>query len=106
MDRRIPLEPWKVRFAAVIKVVSNKYYLDDAYQWGVDRVVLVFSRFVALFDRTVINDRGVNLPGESVRRSGLNLRYHVTGRMYNYAMGMAVGAVAIAILWWVLSTGT
>ena len=106
MDRRIPLEPWKVRFAVAIRVVSNKYYLDDAYQWGVDRVVMVFSRFVALFDRIVVNDRGVNVPGESVRRSGLNLRYHVTGRMYNYAMGMAVGAVAIAILWWALTTGT
>ena len=106
MDRRISLEPWKVRFAAALKVVGNKYYLDDLYQWGVDRVVLVFSRFVALFDRVVVNDKGVNGPGESVRRSGLNLRYHVTGRMYNYALAMAVGAVAVAVLWWVLSTGT
>ncbi|MCE2462462.1 MAG: NADH-quinone oxidoreductase subunit L [Dehalococcoidia bacterium] len=106
MARRISLGPWKVRFAAAIRVVGNKYYLDDLYQWGVDRVVMAFSRFVALFDRVVINDKAVNGPGESVRRSGLNLRYHVTGRMYNYAMGMAVGAVAIAILWWVLTTST
>ena len=106
MDRRISLGPWKNRFATAIRVVGNKYYLDDLYQWGVDRVVLVFSRFVALFDRIVVNDKAVNGPGESVRRSGLNLRYHVTGRMYNYAMAMAVGAVAIAILWWVLTTST
>ena len=106
MSRSISLEPWKARFAAAITVVSNKYYLDDIYQWTVDRVVLVFSRFIALFDRTVVNDRGVNGVGESVRRSGLTLRYHVTGRMYNYALGMAVGAVAVAILWWVLSTRT
>ena len=104
MSRRISLDPWKARFASAIKVVSSKYYLDDVYQWGVDRVVLVFSGFIALFDRTVINDRGVNGPANSIRRSGLNLRYHVTGRVYNYALGMAIGAVAVAILWWALST--
>ena len=103
MSRRISLDPWKVRFASAIKVVSNKYYLDDIYQWGVDRVVLVFSRFIALFDRIVVNDRGVNGPANSIRRSGLNLRYHVTGRVYNYALGMAIGAVALAILWWSLA---
>ena len=104
MSRRISLDPWKARFASAIKVVSNKYYLDDIYQWGVDRVVLVFSGFIALFDRIVVNDRGVNGPANSVRRSGLNLRYHITGRVYNYALGMAIGAVAVTILWWALST--
>ena len=104
MERRISLEPWKARLAAPIKVVANKYYLDDIYQWTVDRVVLVFSNFIALFDRVVINDTAVNGVGDSVRQSGLNLRYHVTGKVYNYALGMAVGAVAVAIIWWVLAT--
>ena len=106
MDRRISLDPWKSRFAAAIRVVSNKYYMDDAYQWGVDRAVLVFSRFIALFDRVVVNDMGVNTTGESFRRLGFKLRYHVSGRMYSYTLGMAVGAVVVAILWWALSTGT
>ena len=101
--RRISLEPLQARFAAVIKVVSNKYYVDDVYQWGVDRVVLAFSRFIALFDRIVINDAAVNGAGESVRRTGLGLRYHVTGRLYNYALGMAVGVVVVAIAWWALA---
>ena len=106
MDRRISLEPWKARFAAPIKVVANKYYLDEIYQWAVDRVVLVFANFIALFDRIVVNDIGVNSAGDSVLQSGLNLRYHVTGRLYNYALGMAVGAVAVAIIWWALSSRT
>ena len=106
MSRRISLEPWKARFASPIKLVSNRYYLDDIYQWGVDRVVLAFSGFIALFDRVVINDAGVNTTGNSVRGSGQILRYHVTGRMYNYALGMVVGAVVVAILWWALSTRT
>ncbi len=104
MSRSISLEPWKVRFSGVIRVVSNKYYMDDLYQWGVDKVVLVFARFIALFDRLVINDTGVNGIGDSVRRSSWILRYHVTGKVYSYALGMAVGSVSLAVLWWALAT--
>ena len=100
ISRQVSLEPWKRRFAGALKVVGNKYYLDDLYQWTVDRVVLVFSRFIALFDRIVINDTAVDGVGQSVRRTGMGLRYHVTGRVYTYALGMAVGGVLVAIFWW------
>jgi len=100
ISRQVSLEPWKVRFAGTLKVVGNKYYLDDLYQWTVDRVVLVFSRFIALFDRVVINDTAVDGVGQSVRRTGMGLRYHVSGRVYTYALGMAVGGVLVAIFWW------
>ncbi len=104
VSRRISLEPWQSRFAGALKVVNNKYYMDNLYQWVVDRVVLAFSTFIALFDRIVVNDTGVNGIADSVRRSGNNLRYHVTGRVYNYALGMVVGAVVLGILWWALSS--
>ena len=104
ISRRISLDAWKTRFAPMLQLVANKYYLDALYQWTIDRVVLVFSGFVAVFDRVVINDSAVNGPANSVRRSGLALRYHVSGRVYSYALGMAVGAVAVAILWWALTT--
>ena len=100
ISRQVSLEPWKTRFAGALKVVGNKYYLDDIYQWTVDRVVLVFSGFIALFDRIVINDTAVNGVGQSVRRTGLGLRYHVSGRVYTYALGMAIGGVLVAIFWW------
>ena len=103
MNRRIDLAPWKARFAWPICVWENKYYLDDLYQWGIDRLVLVFASFIALFDRVVINDVGVNGLGKSVRRTGFILRYHVSGRVYNYALGMAVGAVAVTVAWWALA---
>ena len=103
ISRKISLEPWKARFSAPFNLVSNKYYLDHFYQWAVDRVVLVFARFIAVFDRIVVNDVGVNGTADSVRQSGLRLRYHVTGRVYNYALGMVVGGVAVAILWWALA---
>ena len=88
------------RFAAVHRVLVNKYYIDDLYQWGIDRGALTFARFMALFDRIVLNDTGVNGTGRSVFLSGWRLRYLETGKVYNYALGMAVGVVAVALIWW------
>ena len=99
----VSLEPAKVRFAPLIRVVENKYYFDELYQWVVDRVVLVFSAFIALFDRVVVNDLGVNGPANSVRRLGMTLRFHVTGHVYSYALAMVLGTVGLAIFWWLRS---
>jgi len=89
------------RYAFVHRVLVNKYYVDEAYQWVIDRVVLSFSRFVALFDRIVINDTAVNGSAVSVWLSALRLRYVQTGRMYNYGMAMALGVFGLAVVWWV-----
>ena len=101
--RRIDLEPWRARFSPLLTVVENKYYIDEVYQFAIDRVVLVFSSFVALFDRIVVNDAGVNGPANTVRGAGRRLRYHVSGKVYNYTLAMAIGAVALGLLWWALS---
>ena len=100
---RVSLEAAKVRFAPVLRVVENKYYFDELYQWVVDRVVLVFSAFIAFFDRAVVNDLGVNGPANSVRRLGITLRLHVTGHVYSYALAMVLGTVGLAIFWWLRS---
>ena len=100
---RVSLEDVKARFAPVLRVVENKYYFDEVYQWVVDRVVLVFSTFIAFFDRAVVNDLGVNGPANSIRRLGLTLRLHVTGHVYSYALAMVLGTVGLAIIWWLRS---
>ena len=89
------------RFAGLHRVLVNKLYIDDLYQWGIDRVVLAFANFMALFDRIVLNDTGVNGTGRSVFLSGRRLRYLETGKVYNYALWMAVGTVVVALIWWV-----
>ena len=103
VKRSISLEPARARFARVIQVVENKYCFDEMYQWGVDRVVLTFSAFVAFFDRVVINDVGVNGPADTIRRLGVTLRLHVTGRVYSYALAMVLGAIGLAVFWWLRS---
>ena len=100
----ISLDGAKSRLAPALRVVENKYYFDEVYQWVVDRIVLVFSGFIALFDRVVINDLGVNGPADSVRRLGVTLRLHVTGHVYSYTLAMVLGTIGLAVFWWLRST--
>ena len=86
------------------RVLKNKYYIDEAYQWFVNRVVLASGNFVALFDRVVVNDTGVDGSAMTVLLSALRLRYAQTGRMYNYGLAMAAGVLGLALIWWVVVT--
>ena len=90
------------RFPAVHRVLLNKYYMDDMYQWVIDRIALTFSRFIALFDRAVVNDRGVDGAALAVQLTSWWLRLTQTGRLYNYGAAMGAGAVALALAWWAL----
>ena len=42
-----------------------------AYQWVIDRLALALARFVAVFDRAVVNDVAVDGPADMVKTSGL-----------------------------------
>ena len=88
------------RYARVHDIVANRFYMDHAYQWTVDRVVLWVSAKLAWFDRKVVNDVGVNGPGLSVVEAGRRLRYHVTGLFADYGVGIVVGVVALGALLW------
>jgi NADH-quinone oxidoreductase subunit L len=92
------------RYGWAYRVLSNKYYIDEAYQWVIDRLVLVFGRLVGLFDRVVVNDTGVDGSAITVRLSALKLRLSQTGKFHNYGMGMALGVVALALVWWLVQT--
>ena len=93
----------RARLAPVVRVVENRYYVDETYQWFIDRIVLTVSAALAFFDRAVVNDVGINGPGDVVRRVGVALRLHVTGHVYSYALVVAIGVIALAIFWWLRS---
>lgn len=92
------------RYAWVHRILVNKYYLDDAIQLTIDRLVLVFGRFVSVFDRVVVNDTGVDGSAVTVRLSALRVRLVQTGRFYNYGMAMGLGVLGLALIWWVVQT--
>jgi NADH-quinone oxidoreductase subunit L len=104
LRRSVSLDGVRTRWSGILGVVENKYYFDEVYQWVVDRVVLTFSAFIAFFDRAVVNDVGVNGPANLLRSMGVTLRLHVTGRVYSYALAMALGVVGLAIFWWLKTT--
>ena len=100
---RISLAPVREKFAAALKVVENKYYFDEVYQWAIDRVVLVLASFIGFFDRAIINDIAINGPADAVRQLGVALRLHVTGHLYSYALAMALGVIGLGIFWWLIT---
>ncbi len=85
------------RFPFFYRLFKNKFYVDDFYQWVINNVVLVLAKFVALFDRNVVNDTGVNGPGEVTNDFGWVLKYAQTGKLPNYAFAIIVGIIVIAI---------
>ena len=101
--KSISLDGVRRSLSGLHKVVENKYYIDEFYQWGIDRVVLSLSRFVAWVDRALVNDVAINGPAEITRVLGQRLRYHVTGYVYSYALAMALGLIGLAIFWWIVS---
>ena len=98
--RAISHDPWRARFGAILRVVERRYYVDEAYQWAIDQVVLTVSAALAFFDRAVVNDVAVNGPADVVRKAGIALRLHVTGHVYSYALAVALGVIGLAIFWW------
>lgn len=77
-------------------IAINKFYVDDAYQWGINQIVLRVSGFISTFDRVVVNDSGVDGTGKSVVFSAFTLRSIQTGRVYNYALGIVLGILSIS----------
>ena len=90
----------QARFAGLHRVLVERFYLDAAYQWTIDQVILRVSGALALFDRRVVNDRGVNGTGLAVVEVGRRLRYHVTGVFADYGMAMVAGVGVVAVLLW------
>ena len=88
------------RFAGVHRIVANRYYMDHAYQWIVDQVILRASGLLAWFDRRIVNDAGVNGPGLGVVGTGRRLRRHVTGLFADYGAAMIAGVGVMAVILW------
>ena len=83
--------------APVRKLAANKYYLDDAYQWTIDRVVLGIGGATAWFDRHVVNDAGVDGTGLFTAKMSRIMRRHQTGQVSNYVLGITVGTLIFVV---------
>jgi NADH-quinone oxidoreductase subunit L len=86
------------RYAFAHKLFLNKFYLDDIYQWVITNIIIGLGKFIAFFDRTVINDTGVNGPGDVTTGTSFLLKLQQTGKMPNYALAMLIGVLVLAIV--------
>jgi len=83
------------RLAFLYRASANKWWFDD-----INNLLFVviggrFANALAWFDQNVV-DGIVNGIGAVVRRSGGGLARVQTGRVQNYALGIAIGLIAMA----------
>jgi NADH-quinone oxidoreductase subunit L len=91
-------EAFAGRFPGLYSVLANKYYLDEGVEAFILRPVRWISNLLwKFFDVIIIDGIGVNLPGALTRVAGDLTARVQTGRVRNYALGMAIGAVLL--LW-------
>ncbi len=76
----------------------RRYYFDDLYQATINRVILGLAGVVAWFDKRVVNETGVDGGTQSIGYLGYRLKFLQTGRIPNYALGMALGALILTLI--------
>jgi NADH-quinone oxidoreductase subunit L len=80
------------------QLLVRRYYMDDLYQALINRAVLGLAGVVAWFDKRIVNETGVDGGAQTLGYFGYRLKFLQTGRIPNYALAMAVGMTALAIL--------
>jgi NADH-quinone oxidoreductase subunit L len=90
------------RFGFVHRALVNRYYIDDAYQWVIDRIVLTLGRIVAWFDRNIVNDTAVDGSAGLGVFAGFGMKFLETGKLPNYALAIVAGVIGLAVLLLVL----
>jgi len=79
-------------------LLVNRYYMDNLYQGIINRVILGAGALVAWFDKRVVNETGVDGGAQTISYLGYRLKFLQTGRIPNYAFGMALGVLVLAIV--------
>ncbi len=80
----------------------NKYYMDDIYQWAINRIVLGAGAVLAWFDRNVVNDTAVDGSAGLGVFTGFGMKFLETGKLPNYALAIATGVIVVAIVFLVV----
>jgi NADH-quinone oxidoreductase subunit L len=83
----------------LVRIVRNKYYVDEIYDAVILRPYRALCRLSSAFDARVV-DGLVNAAGFTTDMAGEVLRLAQTGYVRNYALAFMAGAVVI--LWYVL----
>jgi NADH-quinone oxidoreductase subunit L len=80
------------------KLLYNRFYIDELYQAVITYVVLAAGSVIAWFDRSVVNDSGVNGTAEATGFFGWLAKFPQTGKVPNYALAIVGGVLVLAIV--------
>ena len=94
-ERRIALE---LRFPTPLRVIRNRYYVDEAYGAGIVWPGKQIARVVAFAFDTKVIDGGVNGVGRLVTAGAARLRLTQTGFVRRYMMAMLWGILIIVAI--------
>ncbi len=89
-------------FRPAYDTLKRKYFVDDVYQWAIDRVVLVLSAVLSWFDRNMVNDTGVDGSAGLGVFTGFEMKFLQTGKLPNYALAIVAGVIVLAIVFMVV----
>lgn len=92
------------RYSTIHRILTNKYYIDEIYNWAAARILDASARVLYWVDIKIV-DGIVNGLGAGARWSGFFLRLIETGQTQHYAMAMIVGVVLIALMFSLLDAG-
>jgi len=84
------------KFPALYRLVENKFYVDEIYQFVIVTPLLVFSRLIlgGLIDGGIVNGSGFTA-GATARGLGSLVRRVQSGNIRSYAGWLALGAAAV-----------
>ncbi len=89
-------------FSPIATLLSNRFYIDELYQFVINNIIIGLGKLIAWFDRTVVNDTGVDGSAGLGYLAGNELKLTETGKIPNYALAIAAGVVVILTLFLVL----
>lgn len=97
MQKRTIPETLAQKFPVLYKLLLNKWYIDELYEWNVIKPLHSFSRFLWQVADVKIIDGFVNGTARFFMRCGGMLRNIQTGYVQRYAVTFVAGTVAVIV---------
>lgn len=91
---------WAERFPAVHRLLVNKFYVDEIYDFLIVRPLAALSRVFWKFVDAIVIDGAINVGAFLTELTGDVGRFTTTGNVRNYALYFFLGVVVL--FWWIV----
>jgi NADH-quinone oxidoreductase subunit L len=84
---------WASKLKTLYKLIYNKYFVDEIYEWTIVKPVVQVSRGLWAFVDVRIVDRTTYFLSDMVKGTGMGLRMMVNGSVQQYALYIVFGVL-------------